>query len=685
MIKLTSHLLAVFFLSCLYSQNAVNVSKEPSWVDAQAYNVNPEVDKNEITQGILTLLADYQVNVFKQQSYFRFVNKVTDNVGIQSGSSINVVYDPLYQKLSFHSIRIVREGKEINKLIPEHFQIIRRELNAESYLYDGSLSALLNLADVRNGDIIDYSYTIKGFNPIENGKFSNSYILNDYVPIGKINVSINTKHKLHYKTFNTNLQPEIKKKKGYTQYSWMVETPDHFAFEDNIPPWKIIMPTVIVGDYNSWGEVVNWAVDIYKVKEPLNKAVKTKIKDIASTQDTKGKKIKAILDFVQNDIRYLGLEYGIGNYKPNPPNKVFEQRFGDCKDKSLLLVHMLKEIDVEAYPMLVNTTLKSTITELLPSPLFFDHCVVKVIDDDKRELYYDPTNFNQGGTYKNTHFPNYKCGLVIKKDNKDFDMIQSSSNNKISIFEKFIIKEVNGGATLNVTASYKDVEADRMRNYFKNSSKSNIVKEYESYYAYYYPKISMVDTPFVQDNLSQNEFVVTESYVIDSIWKPMKLKPNFISIEFVPTSLADILYVSNLENRKNEIHLPYPVSREHKTNIVLPKSWQVEEYNNVISNDIFYYDFNIDYDKDKKEIKLANYLKVQKSFVKPEEFKTYLNDINELNKSFGYTIFIPKNSLGFQDGNLFLTLGKIVFFFFLVVAAMIFIYWIVAKRRKTRV
>jgi len=412
--KLIIHLFLIFSALSTYSQNTISVSKPSKWIDLQTYNDSPEIDENDITQGNLNLLADYQVNTHTQESYFRLVTKITDNIGIQPASTINAVYDPLYQKLIFHTVKIIRNGKEIDKLNPTHFQIIRRELNAENYLYNGSLSAILNMADIRNGDIIDYSYTVIGFNPIHNGKFSDNYFLSDYVPIGKINVSIFTKKELNYKLYNTSLQPKINKKKGYNHYNWMVKTPDQFIYEDNIPEWQIVMPTVIVSEYYSWEEVVKWADHIFESKTPLNLAVKKKINEINTNNTKEGDKIKAILNFVQNDIRYLGLEYGIGSYKPNPPNKVFDQRYGDCKDKSLLMVQMLRALDIEAYPMLVNASMKNTITKIPPSPSFFDHCVVKVVDRKKRELYYDPTLINQGGTYKNIHFPNYEYGLVIK-------------------------------------------------------------------------------------------------------------------------------------------------------------------------------------------------------------------------------------------------------------------------------
>lgn len=680
--KLVNCLFVIFFVSYTYSQNKINISKKPSWVNFQDYNKNPKIDEDEVIQGALNLLADYQINIFKQESYFRLVTKITDNAGIQSASNISANYDPLYQKLIFHSIKIIRDNKEINKLFPDHFQVIRRETNAENYLYDGSLSAILNMADVRNGDIIDCSYTIKGFNPIHKGKYSESFILNDYVPIGKINVSINTKNNLNYKTYNTTLQPKITAQNGYTNFNWMVEAPESSIYENNTPPSKIVMPTVIVSNYSTWKEVVKWANDIFTQPETLSTNIRKKLQEINTNYKTQGEKIKAILNFVQNDIRYLGLEYGIGSYKPNSPNKVFEQRYGDCKDKSLLMVKMLKSINIEAYPMLVNTLMKSTITNLPPSPSFFNHCVVKVIDNKKRELYYDPTLVKQGGTYKNTHFPNYEYGLVVKKNNAVFDTITSSSNNKIITKSEYIIKEINGSATLKLTTTYTNVEADQMRSFFENNGKKNIQKEYENYYASFHPKIKMVDPPTAHDYILRNEFEVTQSYSIDSIWKPMELKPGFISIDFTPFGLQDALYIpQNIENRKNDIALAYPVSREHLTNITLPSAWLIETDYDMISNDVFYYDYDISYGKNKNEIHLKNFLKIQKSSITKNEFTTYYNDIKKLEKSFGFSIFINNDSKGlFKWETPSFSIGFIVF---LVLLAILVIIFIIIELRKS--
>lgn len=87
----------------------------------------------------------------------------------------------------------------------------------------------------------------------------------------------------------------------------------------------------------------------------------------------------------------------------------------------------------------------------------------------------------------------------------------------------------------------------------------------------------------------------------------MPSKKDYISIDFLPNSIAQVLYTSNMENRVHEIDLPYPVAREHITRITLPSKWNIEESNDIVSNDMFYYDYNVDYDQWKRQVEIKSY------------------------------------------------------------------------------
>ena len=641
----------ITFLTVTFSFAQVATSPVPNWINTIDYSLTPDISDDDITQGTSILLYDYQAHIPKQKVYSKFVTRITDNVGIQDASNISVDYDPKYQTLQFHELYILRDNEKIDKLEPKNFQVLRRETNAENNLYDGSMSAMINLTDVRTDDIIAYSFTISGFNPIHKGKFSHSYNFNTYEPLGQISVTLFSKNKLNHKAFNTSIEPEININNGLTSYFWNNKNTKKIEYEDNTPAWKLDGETVFVSEYNSWEDVVNWGIETYTLSETPNKGLRNKINSINKANKTEGEKIKATLDFVQNDIRYLGLEDGIGAYKPFTPNTVFKQRFGDCKDKSLMLSVMLKEMGIEAYPMLVNTTLKQTITEILPSPIFFDHCVTKVITKNERELYYDPTITNQGGTYEKIYFPNYKHGLVLKPKNKALDTIYNGAGNKVEVQDEFFLEEVGKGATLKVTTHFYENEADGMRNYFKNNSINSIYKEYEKFYASYYFNITSLKNPEITDNLKENKFTVTEEYKIDSLWSPMEDKKNYIEAYFAPSSIQNILYVPNKKERKNEIDLYYPSIKEHKIRIHLPEAWDINEDEQVISSNAFYYSDEVEYNTLQNIIDLKYYLKFQNDYLEPKDLSTYIKDANKVNSALGYTLFIPKNGTAFIGGD----------------------------------
>lgn len=680
-------LFSVTILNLSHSQ--VTKSKSPNWVNVNELLVDFQ-GKENASQGTALLLFDQQVNTLKKTVYYRLATEIIDNVGIQSASTISTQYDPSYQKLKFHTLNIIREGKIIDKLNPEHFQVIRREMNAESYLYDGSLSAIMNISDVRTGDIIDYSYSIVGFNPIHNNKFSSSFYLNDSDPVGLVNVDILTQEKIQHKLYNTALEPTISQINGFTKYSWRVSNPKQVEFEDNTPAWKIVYDMVLVSNYESWEEVVDWGVEVFDIENNLSTELKEKIDEINNSFETHGEKVKATLDFVQNEIRYLGLENGIGAFQPFAPNKVLEQRFGDCKDKSLLMTTMLNEMDIEAYPMLVNTTLKHTIKDFLPSPKFFDHCVVKVVDKRNNEHWFDPTITNQGGNYYRTYFPDYEYGLVLKQDNVEFDHIESSANNKIETVEEFTLDEIGGGANLKVTTIYYEGEADNMRSYFKMNSSKSIKKEFESYYANYYNKLSSLQSPKIDDNIAENELRVYEEYQIDSLWEPMTNKENFISASFIPSTLSGILFPSTKEERKNEFAIAYPITKYHDIKINLPTSWNIESDYTMINSDGFYYDWKAAYHRKSNQVEITHILKTEKNHIKKNEVAKYQKDLNKLDENFGYVLYISNDASvgGSSYGSNNITIQFIKMFFkvgiwvLIIGGIIVFIYLRNEKKKK---
>lgn len=638
----------LFIYTVYYAQ--IKVNNTPQWVVHQSYNQSPNIDINEISYGLLTLLNDEQIHIPKKERYIRIVRKITDNVGVQDGSSISINFDPTYQQLFLHDITIIRKGKPINKLNVNDFQSIRQESNSESYIYDGSINAVANLADIRNGDILDVSYTIKGFNPIHGNHFSGGTTLNDFQPVGKINYYLISDKKLQYKTINSDSAPKMGNYMGYITYNWQTLEAKAPNFEENTPSWYLSYQNLFVSDFEDWDAAVDWALNIYEDNVTPSKPLQTKITQIKNSYEYEGERILATLKFVQDDIRYLGLESGIGAYKPFSPNKVLEQRFGDCKDKSWLMVTMLRRMGVKAYPVLINTMYGESLHQFLPSPKVFDHVVVKVIDSTNTNLFYDPTNSNQFGNYKSVSFPNYGKGLVIKKGVKALEQITPKSEDLVEVFDTFDLPTVGGPATLNIMTVYREAEADIIRARYKSSSLSSLSKDFKNYYDNLYDGVEVLKDPIFDDDSLANKILVEESYKINDIWAPMVGNHKNIAVEFYPYSILDVFVVPDEKQRKTPFALYYPTHKKHKVTVKLPKRWRFNLDN--ISVNAKNFDFSMTSKmSSSKDILYLNYEYQNKSsYVKPEDFSDYYSKIKEAEQIMAYYIYIPKSE---AEGNSF--------------------------------
>ena len=91
------------------------------------------------------------------------------------------------------------------------------------------------------------------------------------------------------------------------------------------------------------------------------------------------------------DIRYTGVELGEGSIVPRPPADTLARRFGDCKDKSVLLVAALRALDIPAYVALLAAGKgKRDVDPALPGFGAFNHAIVYV--PGTPAIWIDPTD-----------------------------------------------------------------------------------------------------------------------------------------------------------------------------------------------------------------------------------------------------------------------------------------------------
>lgn len=597
---------------------------EPAWLKKIAVDANVNTPPDN-TGGYYYLLINVQDNVETEHRFIHYAVKVINSEGIQSISDISTSYDPDYQKLIFHKIVIHRNGKSIDKLNGQKIETYQRETNMERHLYDGTLTAVVNLTDIREGDVIEYSYSRIGKNPVFQGKYFEKFNFEYSIPVNKIHysVNINPRRKLHFKYFNGASKPSINKSENGVSYSWDYSDVRAVLYDVNVPAWYDQEKSVAVSEYPDWNAIVDWALPLYELESREIESVKNIMAENIKTTDRNLQIVNAIR-LVQDEIRYLGFESGLSACKPNRPELVLERRFGDCKDKSLLLVAALRSLGLEANPLLVNSQRTFAIEKDLPSPASFDHCVVHVKWNDK-EVYIDPTLSSQGGSWDSQFFPEYQVGLLIKPGTSELRKLTASDHSKTVLKEIITAKDYHKPATYLVRTEYYGSRADFQRAFFKNNSKDYINKEYLNFYSRIYPEIKSVkEINFLDyERNSENRIIIEEEYEIQGFWETSEENTDLFSSRVYALVLENLVDVPKTSARNMPYYLGAPTEFLQETVIELPDDWQVENSKLEFRSDAFAYNSKVV--KGAKSIMLTFDYKTFRSYIDADQVKEFIS------------------------------------------------------------
>ena len=130
---------------------------------------------------------------------------------------------------------------------------------------------------------------------------------------------------------------------------------------------------------------------VYEKSAASKAAVTPEVKKLAEEitsgiTDPKGQ-AQAIYNWVSQEIRYVAIFLGAGGVVPNPADHVIRNQYGDCKDKTTLLIALLAAKGINASTAMVNSGVAFEIPRLgSVSP--FNHVIAYI---PQWNLYLDPT------------------------------------------------------------------------------------------------------------------------------------------------------------------------------------------------------------------------------------------------------------------------------------------------------
>jgi transglutaminase-like putative cysteine protease len=611
------------------SAGQFEVRRAPAWIDV--VTVDNRAANSSARSGIDGLLEDHQVRVVGSNvdEYFRRVRRVVTSAGVQNASELSIDFDPSYQRLVLHDVALIRNDKRIDEMSRDEVRIIEKESDSKDNIYDGQLTALLFLKDVRPGDVLDYSWSLEGSNPLLGGRYADEFDFGARVPTRLM------RHRVVWlaaRPLHASKPAKVEHRGAEDVYVWERRNVEGTDAEDSTPDWYDPWETVQVTEYASWSEVGRWADSLFRLDDGSRAAVKKLADEIRDSNRGRDDQLVAAIRFVQNDIRYLGIEMGRGSHEPRQPAAVITQRFGDCKDKALLLAALLRELGIEAYPALVNTKLRRKLDEYLPSPFLFDHVITQVVDGGKT-YWIDGTLSDQGGTLATLETPSDERALVVRSETKTLTPIVVHNRGKVAVEE--IISTDKQRMTLQVTSTYSGHEADDIRSRLASESLADIAKAHLNRYAADHPRIEALGAPSITDDRLRNVVVLRERYAIHDLWKGG-------SWTYYPRAVEQHLTRPETLVRSMPLSIDYPLDVTERLVIRGGANPRVDDNNTVIDGPASHYEQHVASGND---LVITTTFRATHDAVAVAAVPDHLAALNEMRDSLDVTIEPHQNAI----------------------------------------
>ncbi|HEU4592898.1 MAG TPA: DUF3857 domain-containing transglutaminase family protein, partial [Steroidobacteraceae bacterium] len=346
------------FVAEAHGANEVSYGPPPAWVKDEAA---PNADGSMAEAPVKLLKRDYQLKFSPHhlEMYVESYFAVQTPQGLQALGNLALPWKPDTDVLTVHKCRLLRAGQAIDLLTDgKKFEVLRRENNLEYAALDGMLTAVLQPAGMQVGDVLDLAFSIRRESSLIPAPEMFLFNFAD-VPASRVQLRATWDKSTPLRWRASQDMKGIKDvlNGGEHELRWVAEQVEPLKQPLNVPSRFLRIPMVEFTSYASWNDVSRTLAPLYAKAAGLraDSPVKLEARAIAQAQADPVARLEAALRLVQDRVRYVFLGMGDGNIDPAGADLTWERRFGDCKGKTALLVALLRELGIEAEPVLVAT------------------------------------------------------------------------------------------------------------------------------------------------------------------------------------------------------------------------------------------------------------------------------------------------------------------------------------------
>lgn len=283
---------------------------------------------------------------------------------------------------------------------------------------------------------------------------------------------------------NDRMAPQTRESGTNRVWSWTFEKLPTIPREPLMPEAAEILPYIKVSTFQNWADMTQWYWNLSRDQLIPGAAVRDRLAriladyrkkyDIPATRELSDwDKVRAVNSFVNTDVRYLGLEFGIHGYKPHKVDDICNAQYGDCKDKAALAVVLLKELGIDAHMVILRTTDIGEIDYELPSLGIFNHAIYYLPNLEGKEYWIDGT----ATFFDAAELPSADAGAnsLIVKPGGDYEFKRiphSKPEENGAVFSTSLTLDANGTAKGYRASEFRGLYNPVVRQTYENAVKA---------------------------------------------------------------------------------------------------------------------------------------------------------------------------------------------------------------------
>jgi len=481
------------------------------------------------SDGIAVLLSEAQADLTASRRVItcRLVRAITGRDGLQAAARFDAAYDPRYESLVIHGIRVIRQGVVRDEGRPEAFELMRREPNLERAIYDGRMTAHMVIPDLREGDIVDACYSIVGEQPALQGAFSWFFVLQWSTRVAETVCRVISRpgQRMLIRRFAGAPQPRVGDSNGRRIYTWRVRDLPPYLPEPFAPAWSVGYQAVEIGVALNWSQVADIFRPMYESavsdgNPPGDLA--SEVAAISGRLVSPGERAVEGLRLVQRTLRYHSVAIGEGGFRPRALRTIWSTRYGDCKDASVLLTSVLRQMGLEACCALVNVGMGEDVENFIPSPRAFNHCIVR-LRMNGRDYWLDGTMPPQAGDLDSLTQARFGWALPLV-DQASLVRIHPGPVQAVrEVVERWTFpRQIGQPARLECATTHRGWRADDVRRLIENRDSGTLSDRYrEQLERELDSPLRAVEPLAISDVAHTNTLIVREVYDVERALVPV--------------------------------------------------------------------------------------------------------------------------------------------------------------------